>query len=223
MTTTTTAPTSITLTREIDSPLDHRKQELIENVSFLEAQPLSSEEHLAKLKRENDQLETVTCGRIWSNCHKPGHNRNTCRGTACDSHTKCRLKDKHPELGKSISVTQKNISLLRKNKDIAKQTIDHFMLQVKRSCGSFFSIMRPCLKQLNPVVYLKRQQLDKDLLYLHKILENKVPPESEDWRLLPLIDSCKGQVGLQGGTRLDTPAAMANPSEKSYTCNMNNQ
>ena len=41
---------SSTTTRKIDSPLDRRKQELVENVSFLEAQISSAEDHLAKLE-----------------------------------------------------------------------------------------------------------------------------------------------------------------------------
>ena len=57
------------------------------------------------------------------------------------------------------------------------------MLQVRRSRGNFFAVMRPRVKRLNPVKYRNRQELDKDLLYLNKALENKVPPESEDWRL----------------------------------------
>ena len=50
------------------------------------------------------------------------------------------------------------------------------------------------MKRLNPVKYLNRQELDKDLLFLNKALENNIPPESEDWRLPYLIDTCKGQV-----------------------------
>ena len=68
------------------------------------------------------------------------------------------------------------------------------MLQLQRSRGNFFAVMRPRLQRLNPVKYLNRQELDKDLLYLHKAFENKVPPESEDWRFPYLIDNCKGQV-----------------------------
>ena len=68
--------TSSTSTRKIDSPLDRRKQELVENVSFLETQISSAEDHLAKLKGENDLLQTVSRGRICSHCHQSGHNRN---------------------------------------------------------------------------------------------------------------------------------------------------
>ena len=47
------------------------------------------------------------------------------------------------------------------------------MLQLQRSGGNFFAVMRPRLKRLNPVKYLNRQELDKDLLYLHKAFEKQ--------------------------------------------------
>ena len=82
------------------------------------------------------------------------------------------MKDKHPELGKSISETQKMLTVLSKNKETAKQSLEQFVLQLQRSRGNFFAVMRPRLKRLNPLKYLNRQELDKDLLYLHKALEN---------------------------------------------------
>ena len=217
--TATASNPSSTTARKIDAPLDRRKQELVENVSFLEAQISSAEDHLAKLKGENDLLQTVSRGRICSHCHQSGHNRNNCRGIACNSHTICKLKDKHPELGKSISETQKMLNMLRKNKETAKQSLEQFMLQLQRSRGNFFAVMRPRLKRLNPVKYLHRQELDKDLLYLHKALENKVPPESEDWRLPYLIDTCKGQVSsMKESAGLIPISSSANPLENSF-CN----
>ena len=50
--TATASNPSSTVARKIDALLDHRKQELVENVSFLEAQISSAEDHLAKLKGE---------------------------------------------------------------------------------------------------------------------------------------------------------------------------
>ncbi|KAK2549850.1 hypothetical protein P5673_029672 [Acropora cervicornis] len=71
--------------------------------------------------------------------------------------------------------------------------------------------MRPRLKRLNPVKYLNRQELDKDLLYLHKALENKVPPESEDWPLPHLIDTCKCQCRDPMRLHNPIPEINANP------------
>ena len=204
-----------TTTREIDSPLDRRKQELVENVSFLEAQISSAEEHLAKLKGENDLLQTVTRGRICSHCHQSGHNKNSCRGVVCDSHLKCKLKDKHPDLGKSISETQKTLTVLRKNKETAKQTLEQFMMQLQRSRGSFFAVMRPRLKRLNPVKYLNRQELDRDLLYLQKALENKIPPETEDWRLPYLVNNCKSELNPMHKSGSETVTSVNNYGDNS--------
>ena len=100
---------------------------------------------------------------------------------------------------------------------MAKQSVEQFMLQLQRLRGNFFVVKRPRLKRLNPVKYLNHQELDKDLLYLHKALQNKVPPESEDWRLPYLIDTCKGQVSsLKEGAALIPISSPANPLENSF-------
>lgn len=99
------------------------------------------------------------------------------------------------------------LNLLRKNKETARPS------QLQRSHRNFFAVMRPRLKRLNPVKYLNR----KDLLYLHKALENKVPPESEDWRLPHLIDACKGQVSFMKESAALIPVSLpANPPENSF-------
>ena len=91
----------------------------------------------------------------------------------CLARKKCRLKDRHPALSKAINDRQKNLALLRKNKETAKHTLDQFLMQIQTLCGNFFSIMRPRLKATNTIKYINRQELDKDLLYLKRILEIK--------------------------------------------------
>ena len=54
----TSAPTGTPLT-VADSPLEQRKMELVENVSFLEAQASSAEEYLSQMRRENDLLQIM--------------------------------------------------------------------------------------------------------------------------------------------------------------------
>ena len=77
--------------------------------------------------------------------------------------------------------------------------------------------MRPRLKRLNPVKYLNRRELDKDLLYLYRALENKVLPESENRRLRYLIDNYKGQVSsLKESAALIPISSPANPLENSF-------
>ena len=55
----TSEPTGTPLT-VADSPLERRKMELVENVSFLKAQASSAEEYLSQMRRENDSLQIVT-------------------------------------------------------------------------------------------------------------------------------------------------------------------
>ena len=178
----------------VDSLLERRKMELVENVSFLEAQVSSAQEYLSQLRRENDSPQTVTRGRVCGHCHQSGHNKNKRRGVQCDSYKKCRIKDKHPEVAKSLSETQKTVETLKKNLQTAKQALEQFTLQMQRSRGSFFAVMRPRLKRLNPIKYLKRQDLDKDLMYLQRILKNKIQLESDDWRLPHLIEGSQRGV-----------------------------
>ena len=135
---------------------------------FLEVQISSAEDHLAKLKGENDLLPFPT-EEFAVTVISLAITGTIATEIACDSHTKCKLKDKHPELGKSISETQKMLTGLRKNKEMAKQSLEQFMLQLQRSRRNFFAIMRPRMKRLHPVKYLNRQELDKDLLYLHNV------------------------------------------------------
>ena len=123
-----------------DSPLERRKMELVENVSFMEAQVASAQEHLSQQRRENDPLETVTRGRVCGNCHQSGHNRNPCRGVQCNSHMKCRMKDKHPEVAKSLGEAQKMVAALKKKSETAKQTLEQLTLQMQKSRGIFLPL-----------------------------------------------------------------------------------
>lgn len=99
-----------------DSPLERHKLELIENVSFLEAQISSVKEHSANPKEENYSFLTITRGRICSKCYSEGHNKNSCHGMRCNTHKKCRLKDKHPELSNAIKDTQNKSRLVEEPK-----------------------------------------------------------------------------------------------------------
>lgn len=77
--------------------------------------------------------------------------------------------------------------------------------------------MRPRVKRLNPVKYQNRQELDKDLP-IKRLKNNKVPSESEDWRLPYLIETCKGQVSsFKESAALIPPfSSPANPSKNSF-------
>ena len=61
----TSGPTGTPLTA-VDSPLEGRKMELVENVSFLDAQVSSAEEYLSQMRRENDLLQSDAWSNLWT-------------------------------------------------------------------------------------------------------------------------------------------------------------
>lgn len=74
----------------------------------------------------------------------------------------------------------------------ALDDLEAFKIARQRSSASFFSVMRPRLKRQNPVKYVNRSSLDKDLLILKKALENKIPQnESSDWELPFIVERFK--------------------------------
>lgn len=203
------------------TPLDNRAQELSESIRLLEVQVMSAEQHVQKLKAEENSLETASRGRICSLCHQVGHNRNRCRGTACESHLSCRLKDKHPELKKDISEGQKIVTSLKKNLNNARQELEQFQFQLTRARGNFFAIMRPRLKQIDPIKYLHRQALDKDLLILQRVLGKNIPPETDDWKLAHIIEcykrSCTPYYTLTSNEAGAAPTSQQQPTTSSLT------
>lgn len=62
------------------------------------------------------------------------------------------------------------VTVLRKNKEKAKQSLEQFMLQLQRN---FFAVMRPRVKRLNPVKYLNRQEMIKICFTFIKHLKTK--------------------------------------------------
>jgi len=144
------------------------------------------------------------------------HNRNNCKGVACESHLYCGLKDKHPELKKSVSEGQKIVSGLKKNLDTARQELEQFKMQITRARGNFFAIMRPRLKQIDPIKYLHRQSLDKDLLILQKALGKTIPPEADDWKLAHVIECYKRQCTPYYDMAVNTQSTASHVSQSAF-------
>lgn len=197
-------PAQMAQTQSTKSPLDSRAAELAENVNLLEVQVMSAEQHVQQLKAEENSLQTVR-GRICSVCHKVGHNKNTCQGSPCESHVYCQLKDKHPELKKEITEGQKIVTSLKKNLNHARQELEEFKCKLAKARGNFFSIMRPRLKQIDPIKYISRQALDKDLLVLQRALGKNIPPEADDWKLGHIIECYKRSCTSYYTTTETTP------------------
>ena len=100
----------------------------------------------------------------------------------------CGVSEKHPEIKTEISELQKLVKELEKKESKASDDLQKFKFAKERSLSNFFSVMRPRLRRQN-ARYVDRFQLDKDLVVLKKILQNKIPiDESRDWEFPHLID-----------------------------------
>ena len=152
-------------------------------------------------------------------CHKQGHLRPGCTNALCTSHTKCRLRDKHPELKQKINVLQKELKQLQNDAESAESKLKGFCEARSKASTSFFSVMRPRLKCRNLMRYSERVQLDRDLLILEKALNGKVPDfdPSEDWKLPILIEQYKNRnVNMYTPTAWDSDESR--PSCSSTRC-----
>ena len=179
------------------TPLDKLKFDLAENVQVKRVLVQSAEEELSRLTGEQNDLQQLSAlkGRVCGVCHKQGHLRPRCTNALCTSHTKCRLRDKHPELKQKINVLQKVLKQLQNDAESAESKLKGFCEARSKASTSFFSVMRPRLKCRNLMRYSERVQLDRDLLILEKALNGKVPDfdSSEDWKLPILIEQYKNR------------------------------
>ena len=91
-----------------------------------------------------------------------------------------------------VNELQREIKSLESQTAQEEENIKSLASARERAKTSFFAVMRPRLKAQNLLKYGtgKRMQLDRDLLILQRALNNKVPdwPESQDWKLPPIID-----------------------------------
>ena len=94
-------------------------------------------------------------------------------------------------------MSQKLVKELEKKESKASEDLQKFKLAKERSLSNFFSVMRPRLRRQN-AKYVDRFQLDKDLVVLKKILQNKIPiVESRDWEFPHLIDRYKRGIPVE--------------------------
>jgi hypothetical protein len=110
----------------------------------------------------------------------------------CTGFHTCRLPAKHPEVSKELQELKNLIKDLEKKEAKAKNDLELFSSARQRAASSFFAVMRPRLRKQNPIKYIDRSALDKDLLVLKKALGNKIPlTESKDWELPFIIERFK--------------------------------
>ena len=209
--------------RHQQTPLDKLKFDLAENVQIKRVLVQSAEEELSRLTAEQNDLQPLSAlkGRVCGVCHKQGHLRPRCTNAApCMSHTKCCLRDKHPELKQKINEMQKELKQLQNDTESAESKLKGFCEARSKASTSFFSVMRPRLKCRNLTRNSERVQLDRDLLILEKALNGKVPDfdPSEDWKLPILIEQYKNRyVNMYTPTAWDSDESR--PSCSHFSCN----
>lgn len=176
------------------SYLDRRQVQLTEDVNLMQVQLDSAKHQLALRKKEIDECDSIADKRakICSVCHLPGHTKPKCKNGSCTGFHTCRLPAKHPEVSKELQELKNLIKDLEKKEAKAKNDLELFSSARQRAASSFFAVMRPRLRKQNPIKYIDRSALDKDLLVLKKALGNKIPlTESKDWELPFIIERFK--------------------------------
>jgi len=102
---------------------------------------------------------------------------------------KCGASEKYPESKSEIQEPRKLIRDLEKKEAKVADELRSFKLAKEQSSNNFlFAIMRPRLRKQNEGRYVDRFALDKDLIILRNIFNNKVPlDDSKDWQMPFLI------------------------------------
>lgn len=178
--------------------LQRKSVELTENLTLLKTQSASAKQQLQFVKNDYDQCCSQNNGRkgkLCANCHQSGHYKGKCCNPPCISYKKCNAADKHPEAKNEVLELQKLVKDLEKREKKASDELDSFKLAKERAMNSFFAAMRPRLRRQNEGRYVDRFQLDKDLMILKRILNNKVPlTEDGDWEFPHKIEQYKRSV-----------------------------
>ena len=179
-------------TTDHSSYLERKSAELTENLSLLQTQITSASDQLQSVRREYEEASSKANGRrgkLCGRCHLAGHYKGRCSNAPCTDMNKCGASEKHPESKSEIQELQKLIRDLEKKEAKAADDLRSFKLAKERSSNNFFAIMRPRLRKQNEGRYVDRFALDKDLIILRNIFNNKVPlDDSKDWQMPFLIE-----------------------------------
>ena len=172
--------------------LEKKSGELTENLSIIQTQIKSASDQLEIVRNQYEQASSKANGRrgkLCTRCHQPGHYRARCSNPTCMDMNNCGASEKHPESKNEITELQKLIKDLQKKEAKASEELQSFKLAKERSVNSFFAVMRPRLRRQNEGRYVDRFSLDKDLILLKKIFNNKIPVDtSRDWEMPFLIE-----------------------------------
>ena len=173
--------------------LEKKSGELTENLSIIQTQIKSATDQLEIVRNQYEQASSKANGRragkLCIRCHQPGHYRARCSNPTCMDMNNCGASEKHPESKNEITELRKLIKDLQKKEAKASEELQSFKLAKERSVNSFFAVMRPRLRRQNEGRYVDRFSLDKDLILLKKIFNNKIPIDtSRDWEMPFLIE-----------------------------------
>ena len=172
--------------------LDKKSNELSENLTIIQTQIRSANEQLEIARSQHEQASSKASGRkgkLCTRCHQPGHYKARCTNPTCTNMNICGASEKHPESKSEIMELQKLVKDLQKKEAKAAEELQSFKLAKERSVNNFFAVMRPRLRLQNEGWYVDRFALDKDLILLKRIFNNKVPVDtSRDWEMPFLIE-----------------------------------
>ena len=164
----------------------------MENLSIIQTQIKSATDQLEIVCNQYEQASSKANGRrgkLYTRCHQPGHNRACCSNQTCMDMNNCGASEQHSESKNEITELQKLTKDLQNKDAKASEELQSFKLAKERSVNSCFAVMRPQLRQQNEAHYVDRFTLDKDLILLKKIFNNKIPGDTwRDWEMLLLIE-----------------------------------
>ena len=83
------------------SPLERRALELSENLKLLELQVESAKIHIQGKQKALEDFPKVSRGKVCAVCHWLGHNRAKCTQMPCNDVNVCKIKEKHPSIGRN--------------------------------------------------------------------------------------------------------------------------
>lgn len=174
-------------TQQSTSYLEKKGGELTENLSIIQTQIRSATDQLETVRNQYEQASSKANGRrgkLCTRCHRPGHYKGRCTNPPCTDMNSCGASEKHPESRSEITELQKLIKELQKKEAKASEELQAFKLAKERSVNGFFAVMRPRLRRQNEGRYVDRFALDKDLILLKNIFNNKIPVDtSGDWEM----------------------------------------
>ena len=87
------------------SPLDRRALELSENLKLLELQVESAKNHIQGKQKALEDFPQVSRGKVCAVYHWSGHNGAKCMQMPCSDVNVCKIKEKHPSIGRNSHFT----------------------------------------------------------------------------------------------------------------------